>query len=32
LNGKRLETGTYWYSISLPNAGLLKKGFVFLKR
>jgi len=32
MDGKQLETGTYWYSLSLPNSGLLKKGFVFLKR
>jgi gliding motility-associated-like protein len=30
--GKQLETGTYWYSLNQTNAGLFKKGFVFVKR
>jgi gliding motility-associated-like protein len=32
LSGKQLETGTFWYSLAKPKSGLLKKGFVFLKR
>jgi gliding motility-associated-like protein len=30
--GKPLETGTYWYVLDKPESGLMKKGFIFLKR
>ncbi len=32
INGRSVETGTYWYVISNPDFKLLKKGFVFLIR
>jgi gliding motility-associated-like protein len=31
-NKHPLETGTYWYVLSNPETGLLKKGFVFIRR
>jgi gliding motility-associated-like protein len=30
--GHALETGTYWYILENPKLGLIKKGFVFIKR
>jgi gliding motility-associated-like protein len=32
LNNKALETGTYWYVISMPGMPSEFKGFVYLKK
>ena len=31
-NNHPVETGTYWYVLSNPGTGLLKRGFVFVRR